>query len=425
MEVIFHVRNFGKIKSADINISNFALFVGNNNSGKTLLMELIYSVLDALKWRGSHVGRLWRERPWLTAHDLFAKENSCLWFKAEDVERVCDIWNEGLQRDIKEIIQSAFNSTTLSVEKVWLEVKDVDCEYQVSNCADRIDNEIVITKYSEGHIVEGVQIPADLDMALDLIIDDMLGNIYSLFVPSARTGFLMTYRYYFSKNNAQKGVTKPIHDFLSFLQEYSYSAQNEEQNKKMLTFLYEHMIDGQITEMGDSTFYIPKGTSNYIPLPLASSMVNELVPITKMLTNYESYDYLFLDEVETSMHPSKQIEMVRLLNRLNNRGMKMIVSTHSDTMATKFNNLLLLKHDPRPFGEIQAALQRKGIDLEQEDLLKGDIHVYQFTNGDDGLSTVEELEFRETPCTGYDFPLFNDSATSLYEEAKTVMGLDQ
>ena len=39
VEVYINVKNFGKIKSARVNIDNFTVFVGNNNSGKTQLME--------------------------------------------------------------------------------------------------------------------------------------------------------------------------------------------------------------------------------------------------------------------------------------------------------------------------------------------------------------------------------------------------
>ena len=35
------VENFAKIESAKVNIDDYTLFVGQNNSGKTFLMQLI------------------------------------------------------------------------------------------------------------------------------------------------------------------------------------------------------------------------------------------------------------------------------------------------------------------------------------------------------------------------------------------------
>lgn len=153
-------------------------------------------------------------------------------------------------------------------------------------------------------------------------------------------------------------------------------------------------------------------------------MVNEVVPVVKALTDSDRIDFIFYDEVETSMHPLKQIEMVKLLNRLNNHGMKLIASTHSDTMATKINNLLLLSYADLDLEAAKQALEKRGISIEQEDLLKSKrIHVYQFINDGQGKSSVEELEFSKIPYTGYDFTLFNDSTMTLFEEAKIAMGI--
>ena len=44
--MIIHVRGFGKIESADIDMSNLVIFVGENNSGKTYLMQLIYGLFS-------------------------------------------------------------------------------------------------------------------------------------------------------------------------------------------------------------------------------------------------------------------------------------------------------------------------------------------------------------------------------------------
>lgn len=40
-----HVKNFGKVKEADIEISPLMLFVGDNNSGKSYLMSLLWGIL--------------------------------------------------------------------------------------------------------------------------------------------------------------------------------------------------------------------------------------------------------------------------------------------------------------------------------------------------------------------------------------------
>ena len=44
--MIIHIRNFGKIESADIDFGNLTIFVGENNSGKTYIMQLIYGLIN-------------------------------------------------------------------------------------------------------------------------------------------------------------------------------------------------------------------------------------------------------------------------------------------------------------------------------------------------------------------------------------------
>lgn len=41
-----HVKNFGKIEEADVEIAPLTLFVGDNNSGKSYMMTLIYGLLN-------------------------------------------------------------------------------------------------------------------------------------------------------------------------------------------------------------------------------------------------------------------------------------------------------------------------------------------------------------------------------------------
>ena len=48
MKIVLGVKKFGKIKEANIDISNFTIFVGNNNSGKSYMMQLIYGVLKEI-----------------------------------------------------------------------------------------------------------------------------------------------------------------------------------------------------------------------------------------------------------------------------------------------------------------------------------------------------------------------------------------
>ena len=56
MEYTIHVEQFGKIKKADIRVAPLTLFVGDNNSGKSYLLSLVWAFqtwdMHSLMFRG-------------------------------------------------------------------------------------------------------------------------------------------------------------------------------------------------------------------------------------------------------------------------------------------------------------------------------------------------------------------------------------
>lgn len=461
MQVYINVKNFGKIREARVNISNFTIFVGNNNSGKTQLMELIYTVIKHVSGITPNI-----EMPQIDEVDGF-------WIGYEEIRSLNQWVNNYLSENIKQIIDETFNAS-IPIEAVWVELEEIDVSYDIYLLTDRtieyLQNKNLITqeeltesvlngkssygtmvfkngilggKSQESSSVYSRNIPIEIAKKIEIgqILAEIIGGdspeaSNTLFLPASRMGLMQLYKHYFGntnqnkealvyeKNQNSKGITQPVLDFLSFLLQYSYTEREAKRNEELLDFISENLIDGRISERGEATIYTPKNENKEIPIYVASSMVNEVVPIIKALTDSGRIDFIFYDEVETSMHPLKQIEMVKLLNRLNNKGIRLIVSTHSDTMATKINNLMLLSHGDLDFATMQKALAKKGVSISKEDLLNSsNIHVYQFLNEESGKSVVSELEFKKVPCTGYDFSLFNDSTMNLFEEAKIAMGV--
>ncbi len=462
MEVYIYIKNFGKIKEARVNISHFTVFVGNNNSGKTQLMELIYAIVKHVSALGPDI-----MTPQIGDIDAFSIGD-------KEIRHLNEWVNEYLSRHIQKIIEDTFNAP-IQIDEVSVEFLGNESSYEIYFLTDktieyllakglinqeelmemllnkeRYYNALVLKKTAQN--VENFKsstgfsnsIPIETARKIETgaILSGIMGGSSPvssnvLFLPASRMGLMLLYKHYFGsagrdkeemirdRNQNSKGITKPVLDFLSFLLKYSYTERVAKQNEALTDFIFQHLIDGRISEKGEATVYTPNDQNREIPIFVASSMVNEVVPVVKALTDSDKIDFIFYDEVETSMHPLKQIEMVKLLNRLNNKGFRLIVSTHSDTMATKINNLLLLSHGELDFESVKEELEKNKILIEQDDLLSSaDIHVYQFVNDMQGKSIVEELEFKKVPCTGYDFSLFNDSTMNLFEEAKIAMRID-
>lgn len=459
MEIYIGVKNFGKIKEATINISNFTIFVGNNNSGKTQLMELIYTIINQIPKIKFNI-----DIPKISNIEAFRvgkKEvlllNKCI--------------NDYLKCNINKIIEETFNNL-IPIEEISLEFKHIDVNYEIyflkgKETIEYVLNEKLISQeqliemfsdlddYYGSFIIQkneesknivlfpnDISIEVVLQFQLRYIVNNILiGKFLQrspniLFLPASRMGLMLLYKHYFGNNEVSKmrmineknlnskSIPKPVLDFLLFLLKYNYTERMAKNNQDIINFIQENLTEGTISEKDEVTVYTPNDCENEIPINIASSMVNEVVPLIKALTDSNEIDYIFYDEVETSMHPLKQIEMAKLLNRLNNKGIKLLISTHSDTMATKINNLLLLSYGNLDFRTTKQMLEKNGILISKEDLLlSNNIHVYQFINNKYGKSEVQELKFTKVPSIGYDFSLFNDSTMNLFEEAKIVMGM--
>ena len=163
----------------------------------------------------------------------------------------------------------------------------------------------------------------------------MLLKLDSFFMPASRNGLMLLYREFFAHKtdsllSFQKSggtmqeqesrllnLTKPMYNFLRFLQTYSLDEKHMEHFQKEIQFYNEKIIDGHITTDGQNGFqYSNRLGMENVPMYLTSSMVNEVAPLFLVMTSKNNYERFIIDEVEASLHPEKQRELVRLLNRL-------------------------------------------------------------------------------------------------------------
>ena len=81
-------------------------------------------------------------------------------------------------------------------------------------------------------------------------------------------------------------------------------------------------------------------------LHMASSTVKSLFGLWFYLENQaQPGDLLMIDEPELNIHPENQRYIARLLARLVNAGLRVVISTHSDYIVREFNSLLMLSQD--------------------------------------------------------------------------------
>lgn len=447
--MIIHVRNFGKIESADIDLSNLAVFVGENNTGKTYLMQLIYGLFS-----------FFCNFNFFDDLDLkfnFDDENQ-IKINAED----CEFYNHfqiALNKCIDNhkntIIERTFHTNNMTIDSLEVEFDALKDDFSLIYEGEFEKNERWVKKYSilknDNEILSKMWINITvlewsvrfviISEIINVLLSELIGfsidrrNTFEnscIYLPASRSGIMLLYANYLSDDEKFKGendkysiehefdddieneygLTEPVHDFLTFLLKHKYSENNAEKNKDIISFIDKNIINGHLEKVGNTIRYKPKMSENSIPIYLSSSLVSELSPIYQILSGIQRFSYIMYDEIETCQHPTKQLQLARLLIRMVNHGYKMIVSTHSDTMAAAINNLVTLS-----FKDSKEKLIDE-LGYEKEDILKSNnIKAYQFLIGENGKTRVEEVKNHFPIGIGFDFDLFNKTNDKIYQDA--------
>ena len=440
------VENFGKIKSACIELNGYSIFVGDNNSGKTYLMQLIYGVIEAVGNIRGFECSLFENIPFrVTSDNLKVFQDSVnKWLEENKGRIVKDTFNseisigslsleieqEDVEKDYVELKKITSSEIETSKKKVqYTHSAEIDKSKDFFFCLETRDSIFVI---ENGH---DRSLTFWRDFFVGILLESFLFDFgsKSLFIPASRTGFNLVYRDLFAAmaksseynlgistfqlpESKKMGLTKPVFDYLLFMQTYKPDEELYKKNKDIIDFIEKNIIKGKIIRNGDEIRYISNdGVS--LPLFLSSSMINELTPVVHLLSSVNRVGRILYDEIETSQHPTTQIQLARLMNRLVNSGVNLVVSTHSDTMAAAISNLVALS-----FAKDKEN-KYKLLGFEKEDLLEKDlVHAYQFIKGDDGMSVVSEVEKFNELGMGFDFSLFSAASEKIFKASKVIYG---
>lgn len=230
------------------------------------------------------------------------------------------------------------------------------------------------------------------DMVNDMVNDHLFEIPTLLYIPAERNGInvfrneLMVNRsnmydksnqydvfdvitHDIKSNKVNKSIyPSPISDYISFLNDMKTNLHEEYEKKdtKIWKYFVENIIKGkyEISEDGKDLFfrelYSKKGASKIkfskekIPMHIASSSTKTLYGLDFYIENLlSSGDVLMIDEPEMNLDPNSQIKMAKTLSMLASKGVKIILSTHSDYLIKATTNILLenkINEKPSEFG---------------------------------------------------------------------------
>lgn len=451
--MIIHIRNFGKIKSADIDINNLTVFVGENNSGKTYLMQLIYGLFSF--FRSDKFDRFIKSSKLIdineksiktSGEELIAIDSS----NKEFYRAFQDELNIFIGKNKKDIVMRTFHTRSLDIGSLSVEFSPLPYRILLRNSGEYEKNGDIYNRYLITNKKNWASIRFLKDYPKDELKKTLTGyfmyeilsglsglNIRRItpfiYLPASRSGIMLLYADYLSKDikrnsrynediedsdniddtENQYGLTEPMNDFLMFLLNHKTNEMVSEMNNDIISFINNNIINGRFEKNGGSMRYIPGNAENSLPIYLSSSLASELSPVYMLLSGFQPPKFIMYDEIETCQHPTKQLQLARLLIRMVNKNYRMIVSTHSDTMAAAINNLVTLSFKKNKNELLDKLGYDKADILSPENIVKA----YQFVIGQDGMTTVVEIPSHFSVGVGFDFDIFNNANDKIYQDA--------
>lgn len=428
-----HVENFAKIESADVVLAPFMCFVGDNNSGKSYLMSLLWGILtvgkDLFPKTPSEAKSYKKCEEWLVEH-----KNADVQIDDQVIQLYVNWFNDLLNSNKKNMLKKIFNYDVpiekieirdyVRKDKLFLKWDENGERYSVAK------NYIKFPKNEELSRTELLKMNAYL--CWNILMEGIAAPLYTpvvkgrrmgepVYLPASRTGFMLTYpqlisnsiQISFSTGTEENSslLTLPYVDFLQLITKFESKKTVGQRNAKIISYIENYMTKGNLTVKKDMLpiiQYRPQGSNSELPLYVASSIVSEIAPLLLLFKSEVKFNTLLIEEPEAHLHPELQQKMARLLINIMKMGIPVWFTTHSDTILQHINNMIKLSENP----DKKNLMEEYG--YCKEDIIDmGSVRMYQFEKNDKAQSKLLELEATEY---GFVVPTFNDALQNIVDE---------
>ena len=446
------VENFGKIERAEIELAPFTLFVGDNNSGKSYLMNLI--------WGLSNIDLLGRNLL-LKTYVNVAKNNGifntqgqfqqCV-LTIEHLKDIITLYCELLYTNKETVVSSIFNSDLIIIDKLLLTIPESYFENKKVSI-NVIDSEQLTFNIKKFNNELSLSVSSKIDdkNMLNFFIKEWISHIISficefkspdIFLPVSRTGFMLTAnminmnRWGTPNSEEVTDLLPSTRDFMKNIASlpmrrkskndplFRIHREKQEIYKSLVKFIDEKIIHGSIRidpESEDIRYTPYLGKESPFPLHIMSGVLTEIAPLSLFLQYGMLQKTLFMEEPEMSLHPELQQQIARLFIKMINNSKQIFITTHSDTIIQHINNMIKLSNHTLEKQKELCTEYNYPIDiLDSEKKVSSDIieldkvRMYEFIVNTENKTEVTSLQGDKN---GFSQPKFQQVLTKIYNES--------
>ncbi len=447
------VEGLGKIERAEVEVRPLMLFVGDNNSGKSYLVSLLWGLLSLSGNLSLSQGAAYhRCAAWLEERFARREEEPEFEVTPEVHADLVQIMNDTLREHGSLLAERTFNRPGFRVGRVELTAvahrRDKRLRWGVVRReADLGETLTIARREKSSDLPVGVSVTYPAGTVVQrvagitfLIQSHVLDNVElgdggplwpngwhsgAIFLPASRTGFMLLYRSLAQQivgdalrrtdepRGRIPGLTTPAIDFVRSLIGLAQAKGPFPEEADML----ERAMGGRFAVRSDvgvsEVLYEHTPGQPPLPMELSSALVTELAPVVLTLRHVSGYPLLIIEEPEAHLHPHLQRALAQVIVRLIRKGLHVWITTHSENFCQQLNNFM--KIGAAPDRALLRAEMQKSLGYaygDQDYLTPDDVAGYEFVNQKD-RSIVRRLEAHPD---GLVMPTFNREMVALGRE---------
>ena len=400
------ISDFGPIKKFEFDLDkDFIATYGKNNIGKSYAMQVVYLLLKNILGvvSSNYIFDFYKlisdnENEILSGIYALLDEND------KDVD-ITDKINSIVENKLESVIGTILNTSYMNTfgDLSYLGGKDksrkprINIAFNHYNLDITIDDEVsfknfnirkkVFARSFQSHIsIEEIRKdtschysirPEDISSKInEIAVQEMYGFFWAIkehisdvyFLPASRSGIysgmsafgqiiaeLSKNRSMLTKKIELPGISEPISDYFISLSNISQISLNLLQSDvaAIAKEIETKILKGEVRfdDNKKTLMYKPSNLDIELEMSSVSSMVSEMTPIVAFLKyilskskgDTKAKPIIFIEEPEAHLHPENQTKLIEIFAKLINYDVKLIMTSHSNYIFNKLNNLVMAK----------------------------------------------------------------------------------